>query len=371
MRDIEKEIFINNFNVEDYDQELVDSIEDFEAKIKGEVSLDKYDLERLIKSSEDVRFLNVSEITCFKYAFEGSEYKALDLSRWSTLNVNNMNNMFENCRDLEKLNLSGLDTGNVESMSEMFKGCERLTEIDLSSFDISKVSSLEGMFYNCNSLKEINVSSFDTSHIKNMSYMFSGCDFESINISNFKTESLENVSYMFQDCKKLKEIDFSGFEMKFLKESINAFSGCKSLESLKAPISAFTKARYNYGMFKDCDSLLLDLNSESLKLSKMESLGFENFKCRFDKSNLNKKYDIETDLLELAFLDNSEELPFIDNLKGKGNLSVYELTGVIHLIESEGVGYSVNSRQMDKLKESGVLMKIEEPKMKNIRKNKM
>ena len=80
----------------------------------------------------------------------------IDLSKFYTLNVTSMNNMFNGCSSLISLNLSNINTSEVTMMKAMFCGCPSLISLDLSSFDTSKVSVIAGMFAEFPNLEYVN-----------------------------------------------------------------------------------------------------------------------------------------------------------------------------------------------------------------------
>ena len=51
----------------------------------------------------------------------------------------------------------------------MFSLCNRLTSLDVSKFDTSNVTDMNFMFFCCSSLTSLDVSKFDTSKVTNMS----------------------------------------------------------------------------------------------------------------------------------------------------------------------------------------------------------
>ena len=57
-----------------------------------------------------------------------------------------MKYMFADCVNIKKLDLSKFNTKNVNNMNGMFLLNESLEELDLSSFDTSNVENMEGMF---------------------------------------------------------------------------------------------------------------------------------------------------------------------------------------------------------------------------------
>ena len=56
------------------------------------------------------------------YMFQNCRYiKSLDILKFDTSNVINMNSMFANCKSLEQVNLTYLNTSNVHDMGRMFQ----------------------------------------------------------------------------------------------------------------------------------------------------------------------------------------------------------------------------------------------------------
>jgi surface protein len=97
--------------------------------------------------------------------FAGSKMENLDLSKWDTSNVVNMEGMFYNCDSLTTLNISNWDTSNVTDMGKwgllrndylgenagMFENCTNLTTIT-GIIDMSSCVEYDNMFRNCNKL---------------------------------------------------------------------------------------------------------------------------------------------------------------------------------------------------------------------------
>ncbi|MCT6891844.1 MAG: BspA family leucine-rich repeat surface protein, partial [Lactobacillus sp.] len=89
----------------------------------------------------------------------------LDLSKFNTSKVTNMNAMFSDCPKLTSIKgLDKFDTSKVTSMGQMFAYCSSLNELDLSNFNTSKVAQFYFMFYRCTNLQKLNISSFDMTH---------------------------------------------------------------------------------------------------------------------------------------------------------------------------------------------------------------
>ena len=66
-----------------------------------------------------------------------------------------MDSMFYNCRSLTSLDLSKWNTSKVTNMNNMFNGCSGLTSLDLSKWDISEGTIITNMFSGCNALRTI------------------------------------------------------------------------------------------------------------------------------------------------------------------------------------------------------------------------
>lgn len=457
MRDIEKELFINNFDINDYDKELVDSIDDFEAKIKGEIPINKEDLRKIIKKTGEVRFVDTSEIENMHILFHHSRYKELDLSRWSTskvtdmegmfkgckslieldlshfntsnvermdsmfndcnslmeldlssfktlevkdmrymfysceslkeldlsrfntLSVERMDNMFNKCKSLKKLDISGFNTSNVEYMESMFSSCESLEKLDLSSFNTRKVDYMNCMFSDCSSLEELDLLHFNTQYVNDMNKMFYNCQkLRKLDLSSFKTSEVKNMSSMFENCNSLVELDLSGFDTFRVNHMNCMFNGCKSLKELD--ISSFALALGDVsvcGMFKGCDDLVLDFNKFEIAFELIQKMNLPCFKYTLGEGEPETSeifeitHSLDSDLLDLAFLDNSEGMSFVKHLKEKGVIDIYKAIENLYFVERKDKVYLINKEQLEKLEEAGVLIEVENPKMENRRKNKM
>ena len=93
--------------------------------------------------------------------------------------------MFLGCKNMTTVDLSKFNSTNVTNVNSMFKNCYNLTNIDLSNFNTSKVTDMGCMFYFCNNLANINVSNFNTQNVTDMNAMFSFCNnLTNIDLSN-------------------------------------------------------------------------------------------------------------------------------------------------------------------------------------------
>ena len=80
--------------------------------------------------------------------FQGTKFKYIDISNWNVSNVENMNCMFYECKQLESIgDLSEWNVSNAENMWGMFGDCKQLKFIgDLSNWDVSNVKDMNWMF---------------------------------------------------------------------------------------------------------------------------------------------------------------------------------------------------------------------------------
>lgn len=156
------------------------------------------------------------------------------------------NGSFEEILDLEGVtSLSGmLDNGSLKN---------NLTSLDLSRFDTSEVTNMERMFNLCLWLESLDVSGFDTSKVTTMEQMFRSCHFTSLDLSNFDTRNVTNMSNMFEGNINIKSLDLSNFTVQgYMTTIYNMFRMCWNLTYLDLSGWNF------YGsstVFEDCGNL--------------------------------------------------------------------------------------------------------------------
>ena len=59
-------------------------------------------------------------------------------------------------------------------MECMFKLCESLTGLDVTKFNTSNVTNMDSMFEDCGNLAELDISGFDMSRVENREDMLTG-----------------------------------------------------------------------------------------------------------------------------------------------------------------------------------------------------
>ena len=83
-------------------------------------------------------------------------FKKLDLSNFYTSNVFDMSYMFNKCYQLKEIKgINKFNTINVNNMKDIFVECKEIEYLDLSNFNTSNVTNMNCMFNKCYKLKEI------------------------------------------------------------------------------------------------------------------------------------------------------------------------------------------------------------------------
>lgn len=213
-----------------------------------------------VRSIQFNNSFDMSDVQDMEHMFdECRNLSELDLSGIDTSKATNMAYMFRGCNKLKEIDVSGFQTENVTDMGFMFSDCTNLAELDVSSFKTDNVKSMYAMFQSCEKLTKLDLSSFHTKEVTNMDYMFSRCmALETLNVSGFKTDNVTSMRDMFQACENLTSLDVSGFKTDNVKDMKGMFNHCKSLTSLDvsgfdmSSIENLENQSYTEYMFSDC-----------------------------------------------------------------------------------------------------------------------
>ena len=270
--DLNNEIFF--LDNSDYDDE--NGIRHFHNSLKEleETKVDLYINNKKYKYKKSNIFQEVKEYEiiikfnyylkdCSNMFYNCKNIKKIDLSKFKTKNVINMNNMFYNCTNLIDINISKLDTENVISMKNMFYNCMNLTNIDLHSFDTKNVVNISGMFQGCEKLEKLNITNFNTHNVVDMSNLFRGCNnLIEIDLSSFNSTKVKNMSGMFYMCSNLIKLDLSNFDMKNAENMDEMFFYCDKLTNLILSSFLTINLKSMEKMFYNCTNLInLDLSN--------------------------------------------------------------------------------------------------------------
>ena len=210
-----------------------------------------------LETISGLEYLNTANVTDMSHMFHGcSALKSLDLTNFNTAKVTNMDNMFYRCSTLESLDLTKFNTANVEFMYHMFYGCSALKSLDLTNFNTAKVTDMSSMFYGCSALKSLDLTNFNTANVTDMNHMFYDCSaLESLNLTNFNTANVTDMSFMFHGCSALKSLDLTNFNTAKVVYMDNMFYGCSALKSLDLTNFNTAKVTYMNNMFYGCSAL--------------------------------------------------------------------------------------------------------------------
>ena len=137
----------------------------------------------------NLNFIDTSNITSFEDLFH-SMNSYIDISRWNTSNVTNLNGTFTKSYVLKYCDISEWDVSNVTRLYYTFS--YSYITYDLSKWNFKK---LEDMRFTFNNIQEIDFdfSKWNTSTVQDMSYAFNEINFKDKNI-NIKPEYIENLN---------------------------------------------------------------------------------------------------------------------------------------------------------------------------------
>ena len=185
-------------------------------------------------------------------------YFSIENSNFSNLLTKNMRGVFQNCEKITSLNLTLFSTPNVEIMWDMFKGCGSLQTLN-QKFDTSNVVDMESMFEGCSSLTSLNLDNFKTPKVHYMNKMFCNCQkLQTLNIRLLTSNELGTMHQMFYNCQNLTYLDIyslnendqSIFEM--FKGASTDFQFCVENDE-KIP-KLFKKITSLSGTSRDCSA---------------------------------------------------------------------------------------------------------------------
>lgn len=102
--------------------------------------------------------LDTTLVTNLSGMFSGcSSLSSLDLSSFVTTNTTDFSQMFYGCSSLTNLDLKNITTDKATTFAQMFANCGATT-LDLSKFDTQNVLNMNQMFYSMSNLTTISVS---------------------------------------------------------------------------------------------------------------------------------------------------------------------------------------------------------------------
>ena len=283
----------------------------------------------------DLSKYNSSKVTNMNGMFYSDiSLTTLDVSHFDTSKVLNMGSMFSGCSSLTSLDVSNWDTSSVIDMQHMFSGCSSLTSLDVSNWDTSSVIDMQHMFSGCSSLTSLDVSHFDTSHVTNMSLMFNQCiSLTSLDVSNWDTSNVIDMHAMFQICTSLADLDVSQFNTSKVVYMNHIFTDCSSLTSLDVSNWDTSNVIDMQYMFDGCSSLT-SLDVSHFDTSKVTNMTYMFNMCSslqildlssFDMSNVTNANYMLTSISSLEKLKTPQTYPSLSTVTITLPTTLYEI----------------------------------------------
>ena len=292
------------------------------------------------------------------------------MSEFIARNIENLNQVFNKCENLEYVNVSNWEIKKLKKADELFKNCKRLKKIDgLNDWDVCHVVDMCSMFKNCESLEYLDLNNWRPVNVKWYKQMFAGCKKLKILKFNYLDNLYTKISWLingfpFWGVQNLIPfflilrisysltqdgcffLTFALWIISFIVKNVSGinnfyeynllkmrsmFNGCSNLKYLSLNKSILkTKGRYLLGksacFLKSCNNLIaVSINPDSIKRIGYFANKNVYFCCKKgEKDILNEitknKYDsriIECDLKEVdKFFEENIDLDY-ENLKNK------------------------------------------------------
>lgn len=150
--------------------------------------------------------------------------------------------LFQNYEQLKDVDFAdAVDTSQVKDLNNLFEDCTQLESVSLASFDTTGLKNADYLFYGCSALKAVDLYGFDVTSVTSMIGMFNGCSsLRTLDLTSFNTPNLEHTALMFYHCGNLRTIFATdGFRTDKITDSANAsnmFAGCTSLVGGKGTV---------------------------------------------------------------------------------------------------------------------------------------
>jgi surface protein len=142
-------------------------------------------------TSLDVSNWNTSKVTNMQNMFNGcSKLESLDVSKWDVGKVTNLASIFDNCKSLKTIDVSNWIIKGINSTGYMFRN-SGVEYLDCSGFDLTNVTFLDQMCNNCANLDVFKLKNLGVNESVNIGWMVNGCT--SLGSSPEGLEALRNT----------------------------------------------------------------------------------------------------------------------------------------------------------------------------------
>jgi len=176
-----------------------------------------YKCKNLIKAN--LSNLDTSNVKSMEKMFlDCSNLKEVDLSNLNNINLTSMSYMFSGCTNLETINFSNFTTYKVKTMDHTFQFCKNLKKIDIE-FNIESVQNMNQMFLECNNIESISLPWNQGESIYTMDEMFYNCKkLKNITMPRYNKDNVENLQ-LFKGCESLEKISINSGIEKIMKQN--------------------------------------------------------------------------------------------------------------------------------------------------------
>lgn len=172
-------------------------------------SLEEIDLSRWTSNGVMKNFLNMCTgcTSLKKFTLNNSDFKTDPGSQWHT----GSNGPFKDCNALETVYMSNITVStNANGLKELFAGLSSLKEVKMDNIDFSKVITLENMFNNCSNLETLIFSPKEDATIAtnaNMDKFFANCSkLKTLDLSNLNNSMASFHELGFEDLDSLETL---------------------------------------------------------------------------------------------------------------------------------------------------------------------
>ena len=263
---------------------------------------------------------------------------SLDLSDFSFSNAKDLSGMFFYCSSLETLILPKNEIATkVEDISYMFAICFKLKTIDLSGISFAKIRNMNYLFSNCINLEKIIFpNDEEINNIEYFIYVFSNCHkLTSIDLSKFNLEKVKDLSYLFFSCIMLETIKFPTVKLNEVENFQNLFYNCTKLKSIDLSNISLSKAKNLDLMFANCESLLNIIFAKNEEIRTIDSMNGTFSNCYLLNSIDIRHFYIDKDVNLINLFSNCYSLKEIDifNIETSKSTSTFNFLNNVYSLE--------------------------------------
>ena len=268
-------------------------------------------------TDEVCTYINDKPLVSASYMYAGSQATAIDLSKFNTSLIKNMDRMFSYTK-AEELDISNFDTANVEDSGGMFLSAEAATILLPEVFDLRKSTDLSHMFDRTSNVVSLDLTGLMTEDALTAEHMFAHTNATVIDLpEHWDLKKATELQLLFFDTANIREIDLSGLETRDVTQLQFAFQECKATSITFPEYLDLRKVTTMQNMFFKSGVTSLDLRGfhtrdlENIRLMFQLSPNLSSilFSDKFDTSNVTDMQNVfaETNLssLDISYFDTS------------------------------------------------------------------